>query len=202
MTAKSRVFPKDGSLRRHLAFLTMMSAIGGALPAPPASAASTRFNDWELVCPDEVGGSHVSDGALASEGAPGEPPASGGVEAVRSCRLQQAHAVAGGGEVVFLFNVVMQKGRPIAIISTPLNVYLPAGLELAIDGGAKRRAVFETCAVTGCHAGFALEETLLNGLRRGNVLTVSMKDSKATTVTVNVLLKGFTAGMKALADYK
>ncbi|MCT7377988.1 invasion associated locus B family protein [Chelativorans salis] len=70
--------------------------------------------------------------------------------------------------MVFPFNVALQENKPITIISTPLNAYLPAGLELRIDGGGARRAAFETCNVWGCQAGFAFEVPLLTGVRRGN----------------------------------
>ena len=126
------------------------------------------------------------------------PPSA--TEPDRTCRLQQAQAVDGGKDIVFLFNVVMQKNKPVAIISTPLNVYLPAGLELRIDGGKVRRAVFEACNVSGCHAGFALDAALLGGLRRGKELTVTLKDSKASQIPVRVSLKGIAAGLKALAE--
>ncbi|WP_159585743.1 invasion associated locus B family protein [Chelativorans xinjiangense] len=172
-------------LRAHLStfILVASAAASGSAIFAPAAIASTRFDDWELVCPAE-----------------GEAAASAATEAEGACRLQQAQAVNEGKDVVFLFNVVMQENKPIAIISTPLNVYLPAGLELRIDGGGARRAAFETCNISGCHAGFALEGPLLAGLRRGNVLSVTMKDSKASQVPVEVSLKGITAGLEALAE--
>lgn len=181
-------------------FLALLAMLGLCV-AQPAYAASTRFDDWELVCPaQEASAAAASTDAAKTEEQPAEPPSISNDNAKQSCRLQQAQAVNDGRDVVFLFNVVMQESKPVAIISTPLNVYLPAGLELRIDGGGVRRAVFETCNVTGCHAGFALEGTLLNGLRRGNVLTVTIKDSKATQIPLKVSLRGITAGLEALAE--
>lgn len=163
-----------------------------------AAATSTRFDDWELICPE---------GKTATEKSPvetGKDPARltslATPESDRSCRLQQAQAVSGGKDVVFLFNIVMQRKKTVAIISTPLNVYLPAGLELRIDGGGVRRAVFETCNVTGCHAGFALDGALLAGLRRGKALVVTLKDSKISKIPVRVSLTGIASGLKALAE--
>ena len=100
--------------------------------------AGRRFSDWELTCPQAA-----------------VPPDRGDRDG--NCRLHQTQAVADGRAVVFLFNVVRQNGRPIAIVSTPLNVYLPAGLSLSVDGGRPVRALFETCNVSGCHAGFPLD---------------------------------------------
>ena len=93
----------------------------------------------------------------------------------------------------------MQNAAAVAIVSTPLGVYLPTGLELKIDGRKPKRAAFETCNLSGCHAGFALAGTLLKALSSGNELVVTLKDTKATTVPVKVSLKGFAPGLRALA---
>ncbi|WP_367353632.1 invasion associated locus B family protein [Agrobacterium pusense] len=138
-----------------------------------------RYGDWELVCKPQA------DAAT--------PKAESA-----SCRLQQAQAVNGGKDVVFLFNIARQGKQRVAIISTPLNVYLPAGLELKIDGGQTQRVIFETCNISGCHAGFALSGSLLGALRKGNVLTVALKDTKATTIPLKVSLNGISAGIDAL----
>ncbi len=138
-----------------------------------------RYGDWELVCKPQA--------------ASATPKAESG-----ACRLQQAQAVNGGKDVVFLFNIARQGKQRVAIISTPLNVYLPAGLELKIDDGQTQRVIFETCNISGCHAGFALSGALLGALRKGNVLTVALKDTKATTIPLKVSLNGISAGIDAL----
>lgn len=140
-----------------------------------------RFGDWEMVC---KGGTKVSDDAVKSPS--------------RTCRLQQAQAVNSGKDVVFLFNIARQGTQRVAIISTPLNVYLPSGLELSIDGAQPRNVVFETCNILGCHAGFTLNTQMINALRRGKNLEVSMKDTKATAIPLSVSLNGISAGLAAL----
>lgn len=138
-----------------------------------------RYGDWELVC------------RPGTETQPKKLDRS-------TCRLQQAQAVNGGKDVVFLFNIALQGEQRVAIISTPLNVYLPAGLELKVDNGQTERVVFETCNISGCHAGFALTGNLLSALRKGNVLTVELQDTKATTIPLMVSLTGISAGIDAL----
>ncbi|MCZ7447869.1 invasion associated locus B family protein [Agrobacterium rhizogenes] len=138
-----------------------------------------RYGDWELVCkPQAEAGAQKADRS--------------------TCRLQQAQAVNGGKDIVFLFNIARQGKQRVAIISTPLNVYLPAGLELKIDNGQTQRVIFETCNISGCHAGFALNGQLLAALRKGNVLAVGLKDTKATTIPLKVSLNGISAGIDAL----
>ncbi|MBO9654455.1 MAG: invasion associated locus B family protein [Agrobacterium tumefaciens] len=157
------------------------SVIGKKAPEVAAEAVvdPKRYGDWELVC--------------KPQSATATPKAESA-----TCRLQQAQAVNGGKDVVFLFNIARQGKQRVAIISTPLNVYLPAGLELKIDGGQVQRVVFETCNISGCHAGFALSGSLLGSLRKGSVLTVALKDTKATTIPLKVSLNGISAGIDAL----
>ncbi|MCZ7854115.1 invasion associated locus B family protein [Agrobacterium salinitolerans] len=147
--------------------------------AAEAVVDTRRYGDWELVCKPQA----AADTPKAESA---------------TCRLQQAQAVNGGKDVVFLFNIARQGKQRVAIISTPLNVYLPAGLELKIDGGQTQRVIFETCNISGCHAGFALNGSLLGALRKGNVLTVALKDTKATTIPLKVSLNGISAGIDAL----
>ena len=160
-------------------------ALAGLLSTSAVGASIARYDDWELICPATLDESAVAARKI--------------VKAHRSgrCRLQQAQAI-GGRDVVFLFNVMMQKGELVAIISTPLNVYLPAGLDLSIDGGRHRRATFESCGLTGCHAGFALRGSLLNGMRHGRTLAVTINNSKEERLAINVSLRGVTAGISAL----
>lgn len=157
------------------------SVIGKKAPEVAAEAVvdPKRYGDWELVC--------------KPQSATATPKAESA-----TCRLQQAQAVNGGKDVVFLFNIARQGKQRVAIISTPLNVYLPAGLELKIDGGQVQRVIFETCNISGCHAGFALNGSVLGALRKGNVLTVALKDTKATTIPLKVSLNGISAGIDAL----
>lgn len=152
----------------------------------PVSASDTHFGDWELVCKAGEAASSTANAKAASN------------SSESACRLQQAQAVNGGKDIVFLFNIVMQKKQPIAIVSTPLNVYLPAGMDLKVDTGPTRKAVFETCNVTGCHGGFALSDALLASLRKGQALTVTLQDSKTTRIPLKVSLKGISAGIEAL----
>lgn len=138
-----------------------------------------RYGDWELVCNPRM-----------------DPETKKADSS--TCRLQQAQAVNGGKDIVFLFNITKLGKQRVAIISTPLNVYLPAGLELKIDNGQMQRVIFETCNISGCHAGFALNGQLLGALRKGKVLTVELKDTKATTIPLTVSLNGISAGIDAL----
>ncbi|MDO9415814.1 invasion associated locus B family protein [Pararhizobium sp.] len=148
-----------------------------------AGVTSERFGDWEIVCP-----------------APPAEVAAAAAAPVGVCRLQQAQAVNGGKDVVFLFNIVLQADRPVAIISAPLNVYLPAGLTLRVDAGRVERAMFESCNVSGCHAGFALGPALLAALKRGMQLVVTLQDTKVNKIPVKVSLNGISAGLKTLSE--
>lgn len=145
------------------------------------------FGDWQLVCQSS-----------ASEKAEEEATDTKSVKGRQDCRLQQAQAVTKDKKVVFLFNVVLKNKKPVAVISVPLGVYLPAGMTLKVDKGRKQVAAFETCNLSGCHGGFFLSRDLLRRLKRGNVLSIGLKDTNRKDIPISVSLKGVTAGIAAL----
>lgn len=91
-----------------------------------------------------------------------------------------------------------QPDQAVAVLTTPLGVYLPAGIQMQIDDGKPQKFVIERCEPVGCKTGFPLDETLLNALRRGAKANVSFADMRRQPLTVPVSLNGFTAALRAL----
>ncbi|OKP64662.1 hypothetical protein BTE77_34450 [Ensifer adhaerens] len=170
------------SLVGAAAILAESASAGKNRPGFEAAIAATpsirQFSDWELVCP---------------------PPAHGARRGnrVAACRLSQVHA-GNDGSAVFRFSVIMQDKTAVASITTPLNVYLPAGLSLSVDGGRPARALFEACNVSGCHAVFPLEGALLAQLKAGRAFKLTLHDTSVSEIKVTISLKGFTDGFDAL----
>ena len=147
----------------RLGVLAGLALIGcGFSAGGQVKAEIQRYEDWEIVC-SSAGSIEVSTDALA-----------GATEDETQCRLQQAQAVNEGHDVVFLSNTVEERGQLVAVVSVPLEVYLPAGLWLQTDGGKGQRAVFEACNLTGCHAGFALDSNLIAAMRRSTPSPVEL----------------------------
>lgn len=144
---------------------------------------STRtFRDWTLACPAT------------------ERMASG-----RPCMLTQALLLEDGRR---LMAIQLSASGPIAegpgdyavVLSTPLNVYLPAGARLQIDRSASLRIGYERCDNAGCYAGTVLSRNLDGEFREGNDLRVSIRDLNGREMTGRLSLLGYTAGMAALRE--
>ena len=82
----------------------------------------------------------------------------------------------------------------------PLETLLTAEVTLQVDGGAARKYPFSWCSPIGCvsRIGFTAEEVA--ALKKGSAasLTIVPVQAPDQKVTVNISLKGFTAGYDAV----
>lgn len=89
-----------------------------------------------------------------------------------------------------------------ATIIVPLETLLTENLQLVVDTGKPRVYPFTFCAQMGCVArvGFSAED--LAQFKKGNKATVTIVPMVAPDqkVAVDISLKGFTAGFKAVED--
>jgi invasion protein IalB len=88
--------------------------------------------------------------------------------------------------------------QPAMIFTVPLGVALRAGIGIKIDDGELMRLPYENCNPAGCIAGLPLDDKLLSTLKRGIKGTVIIHDGGGRQVTLEVSLKGFTAGFESL----
>jgi invasion protein IalB len=94
---------------------------------------------------------------------------------------------------------VPEKDQPVAVITLPLGIFLPPGIELQIDGKGKvGRLPINTCLPSGCQAGVQLDEDFVSRMKQGNQMTVTFGNPQGKGVAAPVSLKGFTAGLASL----
>ena len=91
-------------------------------------------------------------------------------------------------------------GKPAAIITLPLGMYLPPGVALNIDEGEPVRLAVQQCTQAGCRAVLALDEALVARMKAGNQARVNFLGPNRKEISVPVSLLGFTAGMNALGQ--
>jgi invasion protein IalB len=98
---------------------------------------------------------------------------------------------------------VPDKEQPVAVITLPLGIFLPPGIELQIDGTGKvGRLPINTCLPSGCQAGVQLDEDFVSRMKKGNQMTVTFGNPQGKGVAAPVSLKGFTAGLESVARKK
>lgn len=84
------------------------------------------------------------------------------------------------------------------IITLPLGVTLPPGIQVKIDNVQMTAVPFVQCGLNGCQAHVALDDKLFQAMKAGLQGMVSFKDPGNRPVQIPFSLKGFTAGMAAI----
>jgi invasion protein IalB len=98
---------------------------------------------------------------------------------------------------------VPDKDQPVAVITLPLGIFLPPGIELQIDGKGKvGRLPINTCLPSGCQAGVQLDEDFVARMKQGSQMTVTFGNPQGKGVAAPVSLKGFTAGLTSVEKEK
>lgn len=83
-------------------------------------------------------------------------------------------------------------------VQAPLSILLPNGLGLYVDGNDIGNAYFARCFSDGCYAEVALDEKLLEQLRKGSTATFTIFQTQEEGIGIPVDLKGFADGYDAL----
>lgn len=81
------------------------------------------------------------------------------------------------------------------VITLPLGVTLPQGVELKVDETTTSRTPYVTCTPNGCQSHVLLDDALLQSMKSGGRGTVVFANSRGEAVPVNFSLSGFTAGI-------
>lgn len=124
--------------------------------------------------------------------------------AERRCTLVQNLAVQSGETQQRLLTVMVQKQpgaeRMMLLLSLPHGLFLPAGAQIQIDGGEPSKIAIQTADASGSYAATELTPELLEALRRGQVLNVTMMSADQRGITVPVTLIGFSRGYAELTS--
>lgn len=157
-------------------------------PTEPAASSSTNplhgqvFQDWTVRC----------EAVPASDG-----------QTYEQCHMYQDWQEEDRQLRILHIAVAYPRQQPdqaVAVMTLPLGVYLPPGVTVQIDQGTPIKVAIERCEAVGCKAGFALEEQVLAAMRRGVKANVTFSDLRRQPLTIPVSLRGFTAGLRALAN--
>lgn len=121
------------------------------------------------------------------------------------CQLYQLLKDENGGPVAEISLFDLPAGSQAAAGATviaPLETLLTANLQIAIDTGKAKIYPFTFCAPIGCIARIGLTAAEVEQFRKGAgaVMTIVPAIAPDQKVVLNISLKGFTAGFKAVTE--
>ncbi|WP_162913913.1 invasion associated locus B family protein [Taklimakanibacter lacteus] len=112
----------------------------------------------------------------------------------QECAMEQRAIAKENGQLIGLVSIRVpsETRKPVTMIQLPLNLFLPAGVNVDVDGDMTQNQSFQTCNQTGCFVGFPISDTLLKQLFNGGKLNVTFQYLDKKPVTLPMSLEGFT----------
>jgi invasion protein IalB len=102
-----------------------------------------------------------------------------------------------------LFNIAigypLDQQFPLVLVTTPLGIYLPAGLRIQVDEQNAARIVFAYCNNDGCHGYHRMTAVQVKEFKEGRWLNVEFLDGTRRAHQFDVSLLGFTASLESLS---
>lgn len=115
------------------------------------------------------------------------------------CSMQQSAVVSQTGQLVASVTIrVGASGGPEIRLQVPVGLYLPAGVTLQVDDTPGQPIALDTCDADGCFVVTAMDEAMLQSLRGGARLTVTVQNFARKTLSVPFELAGFTAAYQKI----
>lgn len=114
--------------------------------------------------------------------------------AALSCAIEQRVFVANTGQLIGSVSVRVpdDTNGPVITIITPLGLFLPAGVSIAIDEDPAQTLEVQTCDARGCYAQSPVSENLLGKMFKGKQLNVRFQDMSKRPINLQLSLTGFT----------
>ncbi len=111
------------------------------------------------------------------------------------CNVQYS-IMADTGQLVTAVNLLTVSGkikRKIFQIAVPSGRYIPAGINVQIDGGKGNKLPYSICLPSRCLAEIPLSAGLVSALKKGGELTLTSVNFQNKKSPIKVSLNGFTA---------
>lgn len=159
-----------------LALALILAAMSGGGPALAQGVVRSAHGDWQMRC-------ETPPGARAEQ-----------------CALVQNVAADDRPNVTLLviaLKTADNQNRLLRVVA-PLGILLPAGLGLRIDDRDIGRAGFVRCLSTGCIAEVVMDDSLVDGLRKGQTATFIVFQTPEEGIGIPVSLNGFGEGLEKL----
>ena len=168
---------KAGSaLLSFVAGLLLALLPASAAGPEPGGAVRDRHGDWVTRCETPPGAAHEQCAVVLSV-----------VDQDRPNLIL----------VVIVLNTADRKARLMRVIA-PLGVLLPPGVTLRIDNTDAGRLSFLQCLPNGCVAQLAMDQSLIDKLKKGKTATLGVFQTPEEGVGVQAPLAGFKEAYEGL----
>jgi len=110
------------------------------------------------------------------------------------CAMEQRAVAKENGRVIGLVSIRVpsQTRKPVTMIQLPLNLFLPAGVNVDVDGDMTQNQAFQTCNQQGCFVGFPISDNMLKQMFTGGKFNVTFQYLDKKPFTLPMSLEGFT----------
>lgn len=88
------------------------------------------------------------------------------------------------------------KANPTLLVRVPMGLFLPAGVNVQIDGGKLQPVPLQTCEAQACYGELQLSSTLISALTGGKQLSVIFQNLTKKEVKLPFPLEGFDTAYK------
>lgn len=108
-----------------------------------------------------------------------------------------------GGEALLAHVLLVErngKSVPRLRLIAPLGMYLPAGVMLHLGKEKEFVAPFQFCIAGGCFVNLDLADDVVVEINKTEVLHAAYQQPDGTVGSVDISLKGFASGVKALGE--
>jgi len=154
----------------------------------PSAVQSQRFDDWYYRCAQ----------LKAADG-----------KSVSQCEVAQIAQVKQGEENVNVLTLAIAQTAPaggkkpsgselLLTALVPLNVVLPTGLALAVDGKDVVTIPYRNCNQAGCWAQQKLDKKTLGALQKGTAGEAHLRLMNGQNINLKFSLKGLTSALSEL----
>ncbi len=163
--------------------LTAATGLAQEQGQEPQNQLGPKFKDWQIVCQST------------------EPPTCGAVQEVKTGDGRLALWAAFG-----FFRpdnpMIMLMRLPYGLTDPPTSYRVATGITLAIDGNEVAKVPIEVCGPAICQSGIVMNDQLINALKAGGQMTVSVQLGNGSKADMAVSLSGFTASHDELMKNK
>jgi invasion protein IalB len=110
------------------------------------------------------------------------------------CAMEQRAIVKENRQLIgrITIRVPPDTKKPVSMVQVPLNLFLPAGVNIDVDGDQMQNYPFQTCSANGCFVGFPVSDTLLKQMLNGGKLNITFQYLNKKPMVLPMSLEGFT----------